>query len=295
MVGTAGWTDKSLVESGKFYPADVKTAEARLHYYATRFPLVEVDSTYYGLPSERNARLWAERTPEGFKFNVKAFRLFTGHSTPLAALPKDIREQLSDRKTLYYKDTPDELRDELWKRYLGALEPLREAGKLGALHFQFAPWLGFHPESIDHLEECRSRLPAASYTVATEFRNRSWFDERHLERTLELERSHNFVHVTVDEPQGFGSSVPPVWEVTHPELALVRLHGRNAETWNKKGLKVASERFNYDYSESELKALSEPLQELAARVRRTEVIFNNNYQDQGQRNGRLLQRLLDPP
>jgi uncharacterized protein YecE (DUF72 family) len=91
LVGTTSWTEKTLVESRRFYPAEVHTAEDRLRFYATRFSVVEVDSSYYGLPSSRNASLWAERTPEGFVFDAKAFRLFTQHQTPPEALPKDIR------------------------------------------------------------------------------------------------------------------------------------------------------------------------------------------------------------
>ena len=91
LVGTTSWTEKTLVESRRFYPSDVHTAEARLRFYASQFPVVEVDSSYYGLPSSRNAGLWAERTPDGFVFDVKAFRLLTQHQTPPDALPKDIR------------------------------------------------------------------------------------------------------------------------------------------------------------------------------------------------------------
>ena len=95
LVGTTSWTEKTLVESGRFYPTDVHTAEDRLRFYASRFPVVEVDSTYYGLPSSRNEGLWAERTPDGFVFDVKAFRLFTQHQTPPDALTKDIRGGLA--------------------------------------------------------------------------------------------------------------------------------------------------------------------------------------------------------
>jgi uncharacterized protein YecE (DUF72 family) len=79
LIGTTSWTDKTLVESGLFYPGAAKTSEARLRYYASRFPIVEVDSSYYGMPSEHNSRLWVERAPEGFVFDIKAFRLFSGH------------------------------------------------------------------------------------------------------------------------------------------------------------------------------------------------------------------------
>jgi uncharacterized protein YecE (DUF72 family) len=110
LIGTTSWTDKTLVESGLFYPAAAKTSEARLRYYASRFPIVEVDSSYYGMPSEHNARLWVERTPEGFVFDIKAFRLFTGHQTPPAALPVDIRKALGaiGNKNIYYRDVPED-------------------------------------------------------------------------------------------------------------------------------------------------------------------------------------------
>ena len=81
LIGSASWTDKTLLECGRFYPADCKTAEARLRFYASQFPLVEVDSSYYAIPVPQTAQLWAERTPSNFVFNVKAFRLFTGHQT----------------------------------------------------------------------------------------------------------------------------------------------------------------------------------------------------------------------
>lgn len=290
LVGTAGWTDKSLVESGLFYPPEVKTAEQRLRYYAERYPLVEIDSSYYGMPSEQNAHLWAERTPEHFLFNVKAFRLFTGHQTPPKALPKDVREALKAEKNVYYKDVPEELRSELWKRFTHALEPLRQAGKLGALHFQFPPWMAFHRESFAHLEDVRARLP--EHLLAVEFRNRTWFSETRRERTLRFQRDNRMANVIVDEPQGFASSIPTLWEVTSPELAVVRLHGRNAETWEKKGLKASSERFNYDYSEKELGEMVKPILSVAQQAKEVHVIFNNNYQDQGQRNAKTMMGLL---
>ena len=87
-IGTASWTDRSLIESGKYYPAWCRSPEARIRYYA-EFPMVEADSTYYGMPSERNSELWVERTPDDFTFNVNAFRLFTAHPTRAQALPLD--------------------------------------------------------------------------------------------------------------------------------------------------------------------------------------------------------------
>lgn len=293
LVGTAGWTDKSLVDSGLFYPPHVKSAEERLRFYASNFPLVEVDSSYYGMPAQPAAQLWAERTPEQFQFNVKAYRIFTGHQTPPQSIPKDLREQidLQGKKNAYYKDLPQEIRDELWKRFRDGLEPLRQAGKLVAIHFQFAPWMAFHLENFQHIQECKKQIPDEK--LAIEFRNKSWFTEKHTQRTLDFLKDHDLVNVIVDEPQGFPSSIPSVWEVTNSELALVRLHGRNHETWTKKGLKPSSERFNYDYSEQELQEIAHSVVQVAEKASRTHVILNNNYQDQGQRNGLTLRGLLD--
>ncbi|TCZ77947.1 DUF72 domain-containing protein [Lysobacter sp. N42] len=294
LIGTAGWTDPSLIKSGRFYPKGVNTAESRLRYYASRFPLVEVDSSYYALPSEANARLWVQRTPEDFAWNVKAFRLFTGHQTPAAALPRDVQEALSahfrEKKTIYYKDVPDELREELWSRYERGVRPLHEAGRLRALHFQFAPWVVPSPDWKRHLEECVGRLPG--YQLAFEFRNRSWFDGEHDERTLAMERDLGVAHVVVDEPQAGARSIPAVWRTASERMAIVRMHGRNHETWNARGLKAASERFDYDYSEDELREVARPIRRLAREVDELHVVFNNNNGDQGQRNGRSLMKIL---
>lgn len=293
LVGTASWTDPTLIKCGRFYPAEARSSEARLRYYASRFPIVELNSSYYALPSAANAALWAERTPERFVFNVKAFRLFTGHQTPLEALPSVLRESLPAslrlRKTVYYKELPAEHIEMLWQSFLEALNPLRDAGKLGALHFQFAPWVTRHRRSLDHIAHCRRRVGEA--TMSAEFRHQSWFDPLHREHTLAFEREHRIVHVVVDEPQGFANTIPQVWEATTPELAIVRLHGRNANTWNAKS-ESASDRFNYDYGETELAELADAIRRLAERVARVHVIFNNNYEDQGQRNASTLIGLL---
>ena len=137
-VGTASWTDRTLLDSG-WYPASADTPEKRLSYYARQFPLVEVDATYYSPPAERTARLWAERTPPGFTFNVKAFSLLTGHPTRVSALYKDLRPD-TDKRNVYPDDLPAQAYEEVWTRFLSALDPLVEAGKLGALLFQFPPW-----------------------------------------------------------------------------------------------------------------------------------------------------------
>ncbi|MBC7470486.1 MAG: DUF72 domain-containing protein [Ramlibacter sp.] len=291
-IGTASWTDKTLLACGRFYPKETNTAEARLRYYATQFPVVEVDSSYYGMPTPANAQLWAQRTPEGFIFNVKAFRLFTGHQTSPLVLHKDLQQALGpDAPTvLYYKDTPVEIRDELWRRFVDALAPLRAAGKLGAVHFQFAPWLLRNREGIAHVEHCVEKM--ADHVLASEFRNRSWFDGANADKTVEFERRLNLVHTIVDGPQGFANCVPCVWEVTNPQLAIVRLHGRNRDTWNQKGLAASSSRFDYWYSKDELAALVPEVKAIADKATKVQVLFNTNMEDQGQVNARLMAQLL---
>jgi len=292
LVGTASWTDKTLIACGRFYPKEATSAEARLRFYASVFPLVEVDSSYYAMPSPSTTQLWAERTPEGFVMNVKAFRLFTGHQTSPTVLHRDLQAALGDLggKNLYYKDTPGEIRDELWRRFHEALAPLRHAGRLGLVHFQFPPWLVRNRDGLAHVQHCIERM--AGHALSVEFRHRSWFDEAHRVATLALERELGVVHTVVDAPQGFANSVPAIWEATHPRYALLRLHGRNAATWNVKGATAASDRFNYDYGEDELAEIATTIGQRFKPVIQTHVIFNNNMEDQGQRNARTLMEKL---
>jgi len=293
LVGTASWTDKTLVACGRFYPKEAKSAEARLRFYASQFPIVEVDSSYYAMPAPAVAQLWAERTPEGFVMNVKAFRLFTGHQTSATVLHRDIQLALGSmvKPTFFYRDLPGAIIDELWRRFREALLPLQASARLGLVHFQFPPWLTCTPAGRAHVEHCVLRMNG--FDLGVEFRHRSWFDgdERQGE-TLAFLRQLGVAHTVVDGPQGFSNSVPATWEATHPRVALVRLHGRNTATWNVKGQTSASDRFNYDYREDELAELVLKIERLALTAMQTHVIFNNNMDDQGQRNARSLMGLL---
>jgi len=287
LVGTCSWADKTLVDSG-WYPATAKTPEDRLRFYAEQFPIVEVDATYYGLPSERNAALWVDRTPDGFVFDIKSYALFTHHPAALRSLPKDLCEalpaNLAEKRNLYYRDAPPELRDELWSRFNSALLPLDSAGKLGTVLFQFPPWFLPGRDSSDYILEAKERL--GQYTMAVEFRNNLWLSERNQDRTLRLLADNAIPYVCVDEPQGFRSSVPPVVAVTAP-VALVRMHGRNHETWEKKGI-GAAERFDYLYREEELEEWLPRLGRLAEDAREVHVLMNNCHNDFAVRNARQL-------
>jgi uncharacterized protein YecE (DUF72 family) len=289
LVGTASWTDPTLIASG-WYPPDATTPERRLAYYASRFPAVEVDSSYYAPPSERNAVLWVQRTPRHFTFNVKAYSLLTGHPTRVSSLPKAVRELApGSRATVYAKDLPARAVDEVFEMFRAALMPLHSAGKLGYVLFQFPEWFVPGEESRAWILHAAKRLP--DYRIAVEFRRGSWMTERSAPRTLAFLSEHGLAYVCVDMPQGFVSSVPPVVAATTDDLGVVRFHGRNAETWKRRGV-GAAERFDYLYSEAELREWVPRLEELAGQVRRLHVMFNNCYRDKGVRNAKQMADLL---
>ncbi|MER7332740.1 MULTISPECIES: DUF72 domain-containing protein [unclassified Micromonospora] len=283
-VGTASWTDRTLLDSG-WYPQTADTPEKRLAYYARQFPLVEVDATYYSPPAERTARLWAERTPAGFTFNVKAFSMLTGHPTRLSALYKDLRPDTA-KKNLYPDDLPPQAYEEVWTRFLTALDPLVEAGKLGALLFQFPPWFTIRRDNKQYLLEVAKRC--APLRPVYEFRHASWFDGDNADETLAFLRQHRLAYVCVDMPQGHRSSVPPVLAAT-ADLAVVRFHG-HSDKWTSKDI---HEKFGYRYSDRELRDWAPKLRELADSTERTHVLMNNCYRDYAQTNATTLTGLLD--
>lgn len=293
LIGTCSWTDPTLISSGRFYPEWARSAEGRLQYYASQFGLVEVDSSYYALPSEITSRLWVERTGDRFLFDVKAFRLFTQHPTPLRAVPPDIRQALppgtGQKSNLYLPDLPPELTDELWKRFEQALLPLDSAGKLGVVLFQFPPW--FYPgrRQREYILSCKQKLP--QYRTAIEFRHNAWLNEKNVTQTLSFLGENRLSFVCVDEPQGFESSVPPVVEATS-DIAVIRFHGRNSDTWHKKGISAA-QRFNYLYSEGELREWMPGIQRLASQARQLHILFNNCHEDKAVLNGRQMKLMLD--
>jgi uncharacterized protein YecE (DUF72 family) len=287
-VGISSWTEPTLIKSG-WYPADATTAEDRLRYYASKFPAVEVDSTFYAMPNEKTAQLWVERTPKDFTFNAKAYALLTQHPTPAARLPKDLREKVGDSKgNLYFKDLAPKDKENVWDRFREGLQPLQDAGKLGAIVFQFPKWFLPSPASYRFMEDLREWLP--DFGIAIEFRQASWMKEERRARVLKFLQDHGYTYVVVDEPQGFNSSVPPVVAVTAP-LGMVRYHGRNIETWEKTGISTA-EKFRYLYQQSELKPWVPNLRDMAKRATEVHAIFNNCYSDYAVRNADDLGELL---
>jgi uncharacterized protein YecE (DUF72 family) len=287
-VGTASWTDKTLIESG-WYPPEANNAEKRLRYYTRQFPLVEVDSSYYALPAEQTAAAWAHRSPKGFTFNIKAFSLFTQHPTRVAALPKDLRPAVEKaaggKPNVYLKDVDPAVTNEAWERFLTALEPLRQTGRLGAILFQFPQWFVIGRARKEYILLVAERV--APRQVCIEFRNKTWMSEDNREETLKFLSDHGLPYVCVDEPQGYPSSVPPVLAATAP-LAVVRMHG-HSDKWDSRNIQ---EKFRYRYPEKELKEWAPRVRKLAENADVTHVLFNNCYADDAQVNAGQLADLL---
>jgi uncharacterized protein YecE (DUF72 family) len=270
-IGTCSWADEAL--SKHFYPPKLPAKE-RLAYYADYFDTVEVDSTYYRLPSESMVQGWADRTPDGFTMHVKAFGLMTRHPVKLEVLPEDLRDAMPVDERGRVDRPPRELRGEVFRRFLDALQPLRAAGKLGGILFQLPSYVVFKEHSFDYLEWAREQL--GGDTMLVEFRHRSWLEEENVAETLSFLERIGAAYVTVDAPKSETAKnlVPTVPAVT-AGLAYVRFHGRNMETWNKRG-GSAAERFDYLYSDEELAEWVPTLQELAGQSQEAYAFFNNN-------------------
>lgn len=291
LIGISAWADPELIQSG-FYPAEAKTPRDRLSFYAGKYSIVEMDSSYHFLPSRRNLASWIEATTSDFVFDVKAFSLLTHHPTPLAALPRDIRQKTeniaSKKGNLYLKNLPEDLISEIWERFSQSVLPLFQAGKMGVITFQFPPWFHPNPENYDYLSECKKKLP--QYPLAVEFRTGSWLAEEHLEHTLQVLREQEISLVVVDEPQGLKSSVGAVAEVTKSP-GIVRFHGRNRDNWERKDVQI-NEKYNYLYSENELKEWIPRIGLMAEKAREVFVIFKNKHLDYA-KNANQLRILLE--
>lgn len=292
LVGTSSWTDATLVKSGAFYPPGVNTAEKRLAFYASHFPLVEVDSSYYYLPTQHNAALWVVRTPDDFIFNIKAYSLFTQHPTRPDSLPPHVAEMVDPevlgKRSIYIDDLPPAAVDAVWEEFRNALLPLDSAGKLGAVLLQFPHWFVCGRRNKDYILSCQERLP--TIPLAIEFRRRDWLEDEHREETLAFLADNGLTYVNVDEPQGFPSSVPPTAEAT-ADLAMVRFHGRNRDTWEAKGISAA-ERFRYLYEQTELAEWAGRIKKMASSARATHVLMNNCYRNYAVTNAQQLMDLL---
>ncbi len=283
-IGTCSWADEAL--SKHWYPKGTPAGE-RLAYYAKHFDTVEVDSTYYRLPAEPMVQRWAERTPDDFVMHVKAFGLMTRHPVKVDALPPDLRDDAPTDDRGRVERPSREFRGEVFRRFLEALEPLRSTGKLGGILFQFPSYVVYKDRSLDYLQWAREQVGDDEMLV--EFRHISWLDDEHRDETLRFLEDIGATHVIVDAPriEGAKNLVPTVLALTSP-TAYVRFHGRNADTWNKRG-GSASERFDYLYSEEELAEWVGPLRELSEQAEQAYAFFNNNATSPDGHGGRMAQ------
>ncbi len=288
-VGTCAWVEKGLIAD--WYPATATTAEARLRFYAEHFDTVEVDSSYYAIPAERTTHNWAERTPPGFVFHIKAFGLMTGHAVKPEQLPPDLRPLVREVTSRGHVVADDALRDRVFARFQRALQPLRQAGKLGGVLFQLPPSAVPGRAAWERIDHARDAL--AGDELLVEFRQRDWLSTDLRDETFEGLRERGLTYVAVDAPKVSSNNVVDTVIATTSPTAYVRFHGRNAATWNSRGA-GASARFDHLYADAELAEWVEPLRTMAAATSRLYAMFNTNADTQGPDNaGRLRQLLTD--
>jgi uncharacterized protein YecE (DUF72 family) len=263
-VGTCAWSDHE-----EYFPKSLPSGD-RLAYYARHFDIVEVDSSFYHLQPPKWYAGWAAKTPAHFVFNVKAYGAMTKHYREPRPGEEDIGE--------------------VFRRFEASVQPLREAGKLRALHFQFPPWFTCKPENKEWVHFCRDWFPRD--IVAVEFRHNSWFLGANRDDTLAMLKQIQAVNVVCDEPQVGTGAVPPVVAVTDPRLAIVRFHGRNTNTWYIKA-ESSAQRFDYLYTQQELQEWISPVQQqLAPEADEVHLLMNNNRSNYAVRNALDMMRLL---
>ena len=287
-IGTCAWTDPGLV--ALWYPDTAKTPEARLRFYAEHFDVVEVNSSYYAIPDPAVARKWAQRTPEGFIFHVKAFGMMTGHRVMPEHLPADLRPLVSEVTSRGNVQPSEELRRRVFSRFRRALEPLAESERLGLVLFQYGPTIEEGERARELICDAAERM--APYRLAVEFRHRSWMrDPETTERTLDFLRRHDLTHVAVDAPRADAPTAMPMVADRTSDTVYVRFHGRNAGSWARSG-GPASDRFDWYYEPSELEEWVGPFRTLRNGATQAYAMFNTNANDQGPVNAGLLRDVL---
>lgn len=295
-VGLCAWQDKSMVEEGSFYPIKSMTAEDRLWWYSRFFDCVEVNSTFYAPLSAQHAVLWAKRTPPGFLFSVKAYALLTGHHLdagrlppPLAAgLPASVRP--NERGQIENGRFGEEAREWAFAAFREGLQPLADAGKLGYVLFQLAPWVKYEERALAYLASLPGRLPGA--TIAIEFRDASWLP-RHTGETLSWLAAHGLAYVSVDAPRT-PAAVDSTVALTAP-AGVIRLHGRNREGFMKQlrgEMPSVAEKYGYLYDREELSGIVARGRALDGQAGRVYFKLNNNVGDAPAINGEDIKALL---
>jgi uncharacterized protein YecE (DUF72 family) len=283
LVGTAGWADRDLIASG-WYPRSASSPAGRLSYYAERFPLVEVDSSYYAIPAEQTVRGWATSSSD-LVLDAKAYSLLTGQRTRSASLPAPLRA-LTQRDWITTDAVSPALLDGTWEHFHACFAPLRETGRLSRVLLQFPATYVFGTRALalvaDALERCHP------LRAAVEWRHPSWLEPGHRERSLSLLREHDAAFVCVDMPQGHPESMPPLLAVTS-DTAVIRLHGHSPD-W-RGGSK--EDRYRYEYAAAELADWAAKAETLAEQADDVHIVVNTCCAGTAQRTAAQLTDLLD--
>lgn len=260
-IGLVGWS---------YHDTITPHSKGKLTEYAKHFPVVEMDTSFYAIPPQKNISSWITQTPESFQFIVKAYAPLTTHES-----------KIKETRPL----------GELFEIYKATFEPMVESGKVKAFLFQFPPNFTCRKENVDYLRLVRRIM--GPLPIAVEFRHHSWYSEEFQKGTLQFLKEMNFIHVVVDQPQTPHNSVPFVPIATNPDLTILRLHGRNYEGWlgdDSKNWRTF--RTLYDYNEEELEEIKQAAMELEKDSKEVTVIFNNNSGGHAAPNAKKLQQLL---
>lgn len=287
LVGTASWTERSLVRDGDWYPRKTMKAADRIAYYAEQFPVVEVETTYHFPPTPDVCRQWVERTPDGFTIDVRAWSLLTGQPTIPGSLFPDLQDEVRperrDQANLYAAHLSVDAVEECWIRFAHALQPLHEAGRLGVVVLPYPHWMSPKDETRAEVAAARARLP--DFGLAAEFANAKWFDDDEVDGTLGWLEDHDIALACAD-----ATDLPPVVAATS-DVAVVRLHGRRPDDWEPRPHR-ATHRFPRRYTAAELAAWVPRIEALAASAPEVHVVFNNCYRDYAVRDAAALIALL---
>lgn len=265
-IGVTGWGDHKTLYEG------LPSSASKLEAYTSYFPVVELDSSFYAIPPQRNIDKWLRETPESFQFVVKAYQGMTGHQRG---------------------ENPFETKEEMLEAYRKTFLPMKEAGKLAYVLCQFPPWFDCQQKHVQYLKWLREEL--RDFPAALEFRNDSWFNKEFYDKTIKYMEEDNWIHTVCDEPQIGEKSVPFVPVATNKTHTFVRLHGRNKAAWQKpsKGEEWRNTRYLYDYNEEELREMADQVKKLSKRSEIVTVVFNNNSGGHAAGNAQEFIQMLD--
>ncbi|TSI06838.1 DUF72 domain-containing protein [Lysinibacillus sp. BW-2-10] len=263
-IGLTGWGDHPSIYRSNAAKRD------RLFDYSGHFPIVEVDTSFYAIPSVQNIEKWIFETPDTFQFIVKAYQGMTGH--------------LRD-------DNPYETRNDMFEAFRQCAQAFQKENKLAMILVQFPPWFDCAAKNVQYLRYIKQQL--VDFPIAIEFRNQTWYSKERRQETLRFLRELGTIHTVCDEPQAGVGSVPFVLEATSKK-ALVRIHGRNVFGWRNSGSTEnwREVRFLYDYNEDELTDLAEKIKKLESQCQEVYVLFNNNSGHHAAKNAKTLQQML---